>query len=193
MYYELLFHEKANNPEILKQLGFHSFIRTRVIKPRSVKELKKQCHKKPDEIILLESLNYKLNRYAVEHNFVDGLINVEHNAREDALHYKRSGLDDVLCEFMSKRKISYVINFNALLNTSGETRARILGRMKQNTKLCLKHDTPILITSGARNAYELRSASVLGSFACLLGMNKKQVKQSYRTPIKYVKKVVKPC
>jgi RNase P/RNase MRP subunit p30 len=139
----------------------------KIISAKSVRELNSKI-KNVKEKIFLKSTNYKLNRYAVEKRKVDGLIGVETDKRLDKTHYRRSGLDSIICKFMAENGVDYVIDFR--LFAKSKEKAIIFGRMKQNVRLCLKYKTPIKIISGNRDK------EVLIAFGEVLGMNKKEAK-----------------
>ncbi len=99
------------------------------------------------------------------------VISNEKIAVKDNLHYRHSGLDQVMCRIMAKEGIIYGINFNDVLNADSEQRAVLMGRMMQNIDFCRKYKVKVVIGSFALKPYELRSFHDLEAFGAALGMN----------------------
>ena len=119
--------------------------------------------------------NPKINRSAVENKSLDILISPERNSEEDFMHYRNSGLNQVLCKLAKKNNIAIGFNFNYVLNSEGILRSKILGRMIQNVKLCRKYKVKMIIINLKENPYEVRAISDLKSFGICLGMHQKEI------------------
>jgi hypothetical protein len=104
------------------------------------------------------------NEVAVLEASPDLLFGIETLDHKDSLHYRNSGLNQVLCALMNRKKIAYGLSFSMLLHSSGRHRAALLGRIRQNIMLCKKFKVPISIYSFAKGPYELRSRKDLESF-----------------------------
>jgi RNase P/RNase MRP subunit p30 len=129
----------------------------------TIKEIKGK--KRP---IYLESDSYKILRHGVEKKLVDGIIHTELQGRKDSVHYRRSGIDDVLAKFMAKNKVAYVIDMEALLDSKEPD--VVLGRVMQNIMLCKKFKTKISVVNADANS------EILISFLETLGMDRKDAK-----------------
>ena len=83
---------------------------------------------------------------------------------------KNSGLDEVMVRYMAERCIGLEIDLSQLLDSYGSYRSQIIARMRQNILLAEKYETPLIISSGAKDAYGMRSpqdiSSVLFSMGC---------------------------
>lgn len=77
---------------------------------------------------------------------------------------------------MAEKNIALVVSFNDLLNSSEPH--KIMGLMRNSIKLAKKYKTPIIIVSGAKNRWELRSASELIAFGEILGLSPKEAKNA---------------
>ncbi|MCD4666458.1 hypothetical protein K8R47_01460 [archaeon] len=119
--------------------------------------------------------NPKVNRSVVENKSVDVLINPEKNNENDYMHYRNSGLNQVLCKLAKKNNVAIGFNFNSVLNTEGINRSKILGRMIQNVKLCKKYKVKMIIINLTENPYELKTVSDLKSFGICLGMHPSEI------------------
>lgn len=130
---------------------------------KNIKEIKGK--KKP---VFLESSSYKELRQAVEKKIVDGIIHSEFYPKKDSVHYRRSGIDDILARFMGKNKVKYVIDVKTILNSSDLEVS--LGRVIQNIMLCEKYKVEIAVVNAEFDK------EVITSFLECLGMERKKVK-----------------
>jgi len=151
--------------KLLKKLGFSGacvfgefedkdFI---LVKGKSIKSKTNETA----EFLILENRDEKIQRAAIKNNSVDGI---------------RSFVNYPAIKEMAERKIALVICFNDLLNSS-DTK-KILYLMKKSITLARKYKTPIVIASGARNNWELRSTSELIGFGEVLGLNAEEAKKA---------------
>ena len=104
------------------------------------------------------------NEVAVLESSPDVIFGVEGLMHKDSLHFRQSGLNQVLCALMAKKGISYGISFSMILNASGKHRAQILGRVQQNIDLAKKFKVPMKCYSFAKEPFGLRSERDLDSF-----------------------------
>lgn len=118
----------------------------------------------------------KGERQFFENKKVDVIFGLEDNFRKDKLHYRSSGLNQVLCGLAKEKSISIGFDFNLVLES--KNREVILGRMKQNVNMCRKYKVQMFIGSFARKPYQLRYWSDLVSFGIVLGMNPKTAKEA---------------
>ncbi|MBR9679391.1 MAG: hypothetical protein GON13_03940 [Nanoarchaeota archaeon] len=147
------------------------------IKPKTVNELNKQVKKfKNANFIILTTQDYEIKRKAVDNSLVDAIAHNELEKKRSKRNYRYSGIDHVIAKKCAENNVSVNICFNDFLNA--ENRGIILGRMKQNVRLCLKYGAPIIISSGAEKTSELVPPDNLTAFAEFLGMNRKQSLES---------------
>lgn len=118
------------------------------------------------------------DRGLIERGGFDVLYNVEAKQKKDFMHQRGSGLNHILCKLMVKKGICLGFNFSKVLGSSPVTRGKILGKMKQNFKLCKKYGVPTLIASFARSPYQMRSAHDLRITFESFGMPKDMAKKS---------------
>lgn len=100
--------------------------------------------------------------------------------KRDFIHYRNSGLNQVLCKLAKKNNIAIAFNFNLILNSEGMLRSQLLGRMMQNIKFCRKYKVNMVIGSFASKPEEMRSAHDLISFGISIGMHPKEAKESLK-------------
>ena len=107
------------------------------------------------------------------------VYNLEEQKR-DFIHFRNSGLNQVLCKLAKKNNIAVAFNFNLVLNNDEMSRSQILGRMMQNVRFCRKYKVNTVIASFASKPEEMRSAHDLISFGISIGMHPKQAKESLK-------------
>lgn len=110
------------------------------------------------------------NRQASECSEVDILMNLEQDQGKDKIDYKNAGLDHVMTSFMSEHGIAFGVDFSHILDSYGRNRVQLLGRLRQNVKMALKHKLPVILASGASDIYGLRAPLDLASVSRLIGV-----------------------
>jgi len=141
------------------------------------------------DIIIVHGGNEKINREASECWEVDILAHPEISTGKDFMNQKNSGIDHIIAKLLKEKVIAIEINFSELLNASAALRAQKIGRICQNIILARKYGVPIIITSGAKSKYELRSPKDLLSLGKLIGMSDLEAKKSLEeNPLKILKK-----
>mgnify|MGYP001584288517 CR=1 FL=1 len=125
-------------------------------------------------IVIIEGNS--VNRDILERDNVNILLSPHKDLKRDSMHFRNSGLNQVLCSISKKNNIAIGFSFSEFLNSND--RALILGKMQQNVRLCRKFKVKMVIASFAKNEYELRSIETLKSFGYILGMNPEEIKKS---------------
>lgn len=154
-------------------LGFSKLYEAKINKAISINQIRKLNY----ELNIIEGNN--LNREILSSKNIDILVSPEKNRKEDFLHHRNSGLNHILCVLAKKNKIAIAFSFNEILMSNGVERAKIIGRMAQNIRLCRKYKVEMIIASFATNKYEMRSLSDLKSFGAVIGMNSNEIKRSF--------------
>jgi len=95
---------------------------------------------------------------------------------KDFMHYRDSGLNQVLCKLAKKNNVGIGFNFNDVLNS--DDRKNILGKMMQNVRLCRKFKVKMVLISGAQDEMEMRAPKDLISFGVTIGMTPGEAKKS---------------
>jgi RNase P/RNase MRP subunit p30 len=98
--------------------------------------------------------NQKFDRFIVEKTGATGIVDVEFVHPKDHLHFRRSGLDQVMCRFAHEKKKIIVASFSHLLRD----KRNILGRIAQNIRFCKKYDIEYLLGSFATTPLEMIGA-----------------------------------
>lgn len=112
----------------------------------------------------------KKDRNLIESRKADLIFEFEQERRKDATHFRSSGMNQVIAKLMKEKKVSYGLSFNQVLVASKEEKAKIIGRLIQNIKLCKKYKVPVVVASFARSPKEMRDYKDLMAFSRLLGL-----------------------
>src|SRR3989344_3080121 len=151
-----------------KRFGFERVYYVDLIEAKEMNELKRKISKK--EGLIVVKANKALLRGIFENKFVDIVTGLESIEERDDLHYRKSGLDHVLCNLANKNRISIGFSFFDVLNA--KDRGKIIGRMMQNAMLCKKYKVNIVVGSFAKDKYDLRLRNDLEAFGRVIGIDK---------------------
>lgn len=153
----------TQNKEVEEKLG----IKTELVRIINVPlaKLRNEIQKEKGKIIVFGG-DEKTNRAAVENKNVDILLSPELNKRSDSLHYRKSGLNQVLCKLAKQNGVAIGFDFSLLLNS--KERSKILGRMMFNYKLCKKYKVKMVFSTFSKDKFELRSKDSMSVFNRIL-------------------------
>lgn len=118
------------------------------------------------------------SRANFESKQINMFFDLENHNERDFIHQRNSGLNHILAKIAHDKEKIIGFNFSTILNASSEKRALLLGRMRQNVKLCRKYNVKMFIGSFASEPFELRGKYELKSFGSMIGMNPKELKES---------------
>ena len=149
-------------------------------------KLDKDCINRGKDLGFSDVLNLKVkeggsdeaNRKYVSDTQNDVLMNPELKSIGDKVHFRRSGLNQVLAKLAEKNDVAIGFGFSFVLNANGIERGKIIGSMKQNVRICRKSKTKIVVCSYANNVKEMRGAKDLLAFARVIGMTPGEAKKS---------------
>ncbi len=96
------------------------------------------------------------------------IFDLEMSKRKDFIHHRNSGLNHILCKIANENKVTIGFSFRSILKNK-KFRPVMIGRIKQNIKLCKKYKTQIMIASFAEDPYEMRSPHDIAAFFKILG------------------------
>jgi hypothetical protein len=108
-----------------------------------------------------------MNETIPKADFVYGL---ELSQRNDFLHQRNSGLNHILAKQLNEKDIVVCFGLSYALDGT------ILGRMRQNVKLCRKYKVKMIYVSLASDEFGLRSEHDLQYFAKAIGFNSLEIK-----------------
>jgi len=151
-----------------KKFGFEKVYFIDLIETKDVNEFKRKAAK-IDGLVAVKA-NKSLLRNIFENKRVDIVTGLENIEDKDDLHYRKSGLDHVLCNLANKHRISVGFSFDDFLNA--KDKGKIIGRMMQNAMLCKKYKVNVVVASFARDKYGMRIAKDLEAFGKVIGIDK---------------------
>ena len=111
----------------------------------------------------------KFNRVILENKNINMLVNAEEN-KEDFMHSRNSGLNQVLVKLAKRNNISIGFSFNKILKSNNQERVNLLGKIMQNVMLCNKYKVKMHIVNFINNELSKRSNNDLKDLGLTLGM-----------------------
>jgi len=118
-------------------------------------------------LALVQAGEEEFNRFVVEKTAADILFNLEYVHKKDHLHYRKSGLDEIICRIAARNGKIIAFSFSSLLET--DKRGLVMGRMMQNIRFCRKFKVKTFLSSFASEKEEMRSPFDLAKLAKVLG------------------------
>lgn len=125
--------------------------------------------------IIVESS--EIDRQMFESKRVSMIFNLE-NQKRDSMHYRNSGLNQVLCKLANKNNIKIGVALSNLLRAEDMLLSQLLGRIMQNIVLCRKYKVDIALASFAHVPYEMRAPRDIISLGICLGMHQSDAKRA---------------
>jgi len=104
-----------------------------------------------------------------ENKKTDFIYGFETLEKKEHYHYRKSGLDQVLCKLAKEKDITIVFDFSKLYSKNKE---QVLGRMMQNARLCKKYGVKTVVFSFAKNPKRIQNPSDLDAFSRVIGLEK---------------------
>lgn len=130
----------------------------------------KDCSKlRRDALVYTAALDPAKAEVVLEKGSADAVFYLENARRKDSLHYRLSGLNQVLCIHAREKEVQIGIALHPLLNSSGKRRAQLLGRYSQNIRLCRKFKTGMTVASLAASPWELWAPDEIRSLLVSIG------------------------
>jgi len=105
-------------------------------------------------------------RWLIENKKADFIYGFEENAKRDYMHYRNSGLNQVLCKLMKEKDVGYFLSMSHILESQDP---QFLGRVMQNIRLCNKFGVKIGFGSFALDPFEMKGANDFISLLRVLG------------------------
>lgn len=126
-------------------------------------------------LALVQAGEGEFNRFVVEKTGADILLNLEYVHKKDHLHYRKSGLDEIICRIAARNGKIIAFSFSSLLET--EKKGLVLGRIMQNIRFCRKFGVKTFLGSFASEKEAMRSPFDLQKLAKVLRANEGQAKE----------------
>jgi RNase P/RNase MRP subunit p30 len=118
------------------------------------------------------------DRAVIERKEVDCLFGLEGSHRKDPMHFRASGMNQVIGKIMSDNGIILCMPFSWVLDEDGERRATIIGRIMQNMRIAKQFKVKAAWASFATHPYDMRSMHDMASIGVTFGMDAAQAKDA---------------
>ena len=128
-----------------------------LIQAKDARDLREKL-RKADGFVGVMSERVEVNRYAVMRKKVEAILDFPER-KLDYSTLKLAKEKDVLIEF----------SLSTILNSGRNKRVRLLEKLRKTLQVVKKLDTPFILTSGAREFYELRKRNQIYEVFSYLG------------------------
>jgi len=154
--------------------------------PRNVNELSRglKKYRRRVEVISVQCNNIKVARQAAKDHRVDIISFPEYRNGK-----RRVWLDRQEANLASESNIVYEFLFSDLLGKNEVSTSKVIHNWGMELSNALKHDIPVIVSSGARSVLELREPRALASMMVLLDVDEdKALDMVSTTPLKLVER-----
>lgn len=134
-----------------------------LIEEKNFDKIRKEITKNKGKIIVFSSNDVNLNRKVLDKEQINILL-LSQAERKDKLKQRDSGFDHVIAKIAKKNNITIGINLDEIINSKGKSKLEILGRIKQNIKLCNKNKLKmkfVSIKGNERDIYDLKALGLV--------------------------------
>lgn len=168
-----LVHDGTNRDELVKtakKLGFSTlyllqknplFLRDKGITLKSARQVTPQEFSHLARHAKQATLVAYGTRAAFENKHISFILPLL-DAPQDHTHYRRGGMDQIHAKLARDKHKTILFDFSALLTAPRP--AHLLGRMRQNARLCKKYGVSFQAISLAKKPLDMRAANDLESF-----------------------------
>ncbi len=141
-----------------------------IIQGKNPHHLQKQIRslRNKTNILMVDGGDLKINRAACENVKVDILSRPYYKRRD-------CGLNHVLSREAAKNNVAIELCFSDLLKSRNSLRSKIIAHFRDIIKLQRKFQFMLLITSGARTIYDLRTPQDIMALYRCLGLKKEEI------------------
>lgn len=122
------------------------------------------------DLIIVKAYTNADSRPLLEKKEIDLIYELEGSTKNDPMHYRFSGLNQVHCAIARESEMIIGLSFSMLLNAERRRRCLLMGRFNQNIRFCRKYKVNIAFASFAKSPYEMRARQEMFSLARTLGM-----------------------
>ena len=134
-------------------------------------EQAKNLIKKGTKPIIVKAQDDNFNRKILEYGKFDVLLSPELGKRKDSLKQMDSGLNHVLAKIAAKNNVAIGIDMDEISKLERKERAKVIGRIIQNIKICRKAKTRLKL-------FNYKDKTDAFSFLLSLGASTSQAKEA---------------
>ncbi len=143
-----------------------------LIQGNNFEKARKEIKQNQDKLIIFSSEDEELNRKILEKETINVLLLNQSN-KKDKLKQRDSGLNHVLAKIAKAKNVIIGINLDEILHSDKKNKAKILGRIRQNVKICKKAKLKMMFFSEKEN----RNSRDLTALGLVLGMPTNMLKR----------------
>jgi RNase P/RNase MRP subunit p30 len=130
------------------------------------------------DLVLVDGRREDICREASETWEVDLIVNPELNEERDLIRQRSSGLDHVMAAFMAERDIGYLVNVDNILDSWGQKRTQLTGRIRQNIMLAKKYGVRVALSCGMADGWHMRNPGDMEVLGRFLGLGDSHARDS---------------
>ncbi|MBU2612682.1 MAG: hypothetical protein KKB62_03100 [Nanoarchaeota archaeon] len=134
-----------------------------ILTEKNFSKLKDLMKKNRGKEIVFTSEDDELNRKVIEKLPV-GILLIPLSKRKDFAKQRNSGFNEVMAKIAKKNSVKIGVNLDEVIHS--DEKEKIISRLKQNIKLCVKNKIPLIFIEGK----EKRNPVLLKSLGISLGM-----------------------
>lgn len=133
-----------------------------LIQENNFEKARKDIRDNKGKKIIFSSNNDELNRKVLEKEKIDILF-LSQSHRKDRQKQRESGFNQVLAKIAKKKNVTIGINLNEIIDSKKKEKSKILGRVRQNIKLCNKNklNMKFIEQKNKRNNYDLKALGLV--------------------------------
>lgn len=135
-----------------------------IIKENSFEKARKKIELVKGENVIFSSDDDDLNRKVVEKlGKCISLLLINQKNRKDFQKQSNSGFNHVLAKIAKKMDVGIGINLDEIIDSKGKEKSEILGRVRQNIKLCNKNKLVMrfVFEKHKRDIYDLKALGLV--------------------------------
>ncbi|MFB6197458.1 MAG: RNase P subunit p30 family protein, partial [Halobacteriaceae archaeon] len=106
---------------------------------------------------------------------IDIVFNCEDSEENDHTHYRRSGMTQVHAKRAVENDVTVAFNLQLLFT---DHKAKYMGRMMQNVRICQKYDVPMRLISLAEHPKDMRHPKDVEALGRVLGMTDEEARDA---------------
>ena len=172
----ILMKENKEILELSEKLGFSKTLFLDkdffLVEGKNRKQVAKEIRerKKRKLMVVVKPANEEILRFVLEKTEADMVFGQELVNPEDSMHFRRGGLDQVICKIAANRKKIVGFSFREILDSEGKERSKLIGRMMFNVKLCKKYGVRVFLGNFSEDRWEMRGKHELKAFERILNL-----------------------
>ena len=117
--------------------------------------------KKTGKAVIFSSNDDELNRKVLEKENVEVLL-ISMAGKKDRQKQRDSGFNHVLAKLAKAKNVAIGINLDEIVASTSKEKAELLGRVRQNVKLCNKNKLKMrFISKEKHDSYNLKSLGLI--------------------------------